>query len=425
LGRRGAVVFSPAAAVEKMLLAAPVLLLSAALAAAAGGDDRDEREQQCYEASVVSFGSNPVLGFLGGTSDFLMAFNPSWVLPSAGTGGRAGLLVRSQNCSADGGLNGSFLSHCGPHCAGGPGSPRGGPGSPSRIAFAELLNDDGCNRTAANGGNEETLSCSTPRFRPIGNASVVFEAQVPSEVRGTEDPRMVFDEHAQVYYLLYTSAYHTHIASSKDPTRADGWTRHGPICRSTTACAKSGALLLSDAPSAENPHHLFHTAGQIFVTHTAGPVTGGNWANSTLFLNGTSWGNPFVESGPPPMKLSTGDYIFFVNSWHVPDPAKGQQANVYEPFWVVLSGSDPTKIIAQASKPLFEPTKEVWMTGHPSTPAAPVVCNTAEVAFVEAAHPIGKDLFRVYFGGADAVVGTAVVQVSVCEDTPPTTSQHE
>eukprot|EP01051_Picozoa_sp_SAG22_P000983 SAG22_NODE_33_length_27588_cov_104.174652_14_plen_132_part_00 len=120
--------------------------------------------------------------------------------------------------------------------------------------------------------------------------------------------------------------------------------------------------------------------------------------------------------------------IFFHNSWHLPDASKGELASVYEPSWLVLDGKDPTRILAQAQAPLFDGSKPapagshpgssspMWMRGHPSTKAAPVVCNTAEVAFLEAAHAIagggpGADLFRVYFGGADAVVGTAVVRI--------------
>ena len=45
--------------------------------------------------------------------------------------------------------------------------------------------------------------------------------------------------------------------------------------------------------------------------------------------------------------------------------------------------------------------------------AHPSLCNVANVAFLEAAHPTEeKDTFRVYFGGADAVIGTAVIKVS-------------
>ena len=50
-----------------------------------------------------------------------------------------------------------------------------------------------------------------------------------------------------------------------------------------------------------------------------------------------------------------------------------------------------------------------WMAGTP-----PELVNVANVAFLEAAHPTGKtDEFRVYFGGADTVVGTALIQVTV------------
>jgi predicted GH43/DUF377 family glycosyl hydrolase len=42
----------------------------------------------------------------------------------------------------------------------------------------------------------------------------------------------------------------------------------------------------------------------------------------------------------------------------------------------------------------------------------PYTCNVQNVAFLEAAHPTDTpDEFRVYFGGADAVIGSAVVQI--------------
>jgi hypothetical protein len=45
---------------------------------------------------------------------------------------------------------------------------------------------------------------------------------------------------------------------------------------------------------------------------------------------------------------------------------------------------------------------------------APYTCNVANVAFLEAAHPVPgqTDTFRVYFGGSDAVIGSAIVTVS-------------
>ena len=77
---------------------------------------------------------------------------------------------------------------------------------------------------------------------------------------------------------------------------------------------------------------------------------------------------------------------------------------------MIIDGNDPTKIIARAQRPLFSPSKEPWMAG-----TAPALGNVANVAFLEAAHPTATqnvDEFRVYFGGADNVIGTAVVQIT-------------
>lgn len=99
------------------------------------------------------------------------------------------------------------------------------------------------------------------------------------------------------------------------------------------------------------------------------------------------------------MLLSSGDYIFFHNSW-------GQKPG-YQPAWVVLNGSNLSQIVARAPTPLWSPQKEPWMTGK-----GPYTCNVGNVAFLEAAHPTDTpDEFRVYFGGADAVVGTALVKI--------------
>ncbi len=49
-----------------------------------------------------------------------------------------------------------------------------------------------------------------------------------------------------------------------------------------------------------------------------------------------------VESGPPPLLLSNGDYLFFYNSAELGWPDIGTSYNV---GWLILSGSDPTQVI--------------------------------------------------------------------------------
>lgn len=55
------------------------------------------------------------------------------------------------------------------------------------------------------------------------------------------------------------------------------------------------------------------------------------------------------------MALSTGDFVFFHNSWG--------QAPGYQPTYVVLNGSDLTQIIAWSQQPLWSPQLQPWMTG--------------------------------------------------------------
>lgn len=47
-----------------------------------------------------------------------------------------------------------------------------------------------------------------------------------------------------------------------------------------------------------------------------------------------------VESGPPPLQLSNGDYLFFYNSATLGWP--DEEGSAYHPGWVILDGTDPT-----------------------------------------------------------------------------------
>lgn len=328
--------------------------------------------KQCYQHAVLNFDPKPVLARVDGSSTFGQVFNPSWIEPSAATGQRSGLLIRSQNCSA---AVGGTCVRC-----------FGAGQKASVLTFSQLIGSD-------------NAGAASPSFTNITSASITFAPHDDSDLQGTEDPRVAFDHRSQLYYMFYTCVPKAGpgslcLATSPDPTSASGWTRHGPAFPGEH---KSGALLIRDRP----PHYLISGAGRIFISRSDSLL---NWTLGDPFINQTLWGNPNVEAGPPPLKLADGNYVFFLNSWGgagVPYPG-------YQPAWVVLDGSDPTAILAQASGPLWTPTDQPWMAGQ-----TPYTCNVPQVAFLEAAHPIhGEvDAFRVYFGGADAVIGTAVVRI--------------
>jgi predicted GH43/DUF377 family glycosyl hydrolase len=44
---------------------------------------------------------------------------------------------------------------------------------------------------------------------------------------------------------------------------------------------------------------------------------------------------------------------------------------------------------------------------------SPYTCNAPNVVFLEAAYPLDNDQFRVFFGGADATIGTADIQINI------------
>ena len=121
-------------------LALAVVLLAAVDPTKAHGPP----QRNIYSASVVHFDGKPVVSFVDGSADFAQVFNPSWVVGSPGTNGKAGLLIRTQNCSSQ--VGGSCT-----HCNFAPCQNMNKPCPPGVwtnhqcqdvITFAELLNND-------------------------------------------------------------------------------------------------------------------------------------------------------------------------------------------------------------------------------------------------------------------------------------------
>jgi len=317
-----------------------------------------------YAVAVVSLPPAPVISFLAGQTPWPQSFNPSFVEPSAGTRGVRGLLVRSQNCSL--GAPGTCL-HCNPR------SPTDVPFLGSVIAFAAQAADGSF-------GTPYLVYAPEP-----GNAA---------EAKGTEDPRLKYDAATGLYHLFYTcfgAGGGLCHSTTRDPTapHPGAWTRHGVMWP-----GKSAALLIRPAGP---PHYLYQGDTSIALWKTDDLFNFTLVARDFIAPRDGEFDSGLVEAGPPPLALSTGDYIFFFNS------ADG----CYHAEYAILSGADPTVILQRAAAPLLSPTRD-WERG-----AAPAECNVACVVFLEAAAPVDgqPDVFDVWFGGSDAVVGTARVSV--------------
>lgn len=321
-----------------------------------------------YTVSVISTSSTPVLSYLADSSTYYQVFNPSWITATENQK-LSGILARAQNCPAQ---PGKCL-----YCQ--------GKGNPSVLLFSEQINPE-----------------PSPTFAPVSQESIAFAPDGIAEAYGTEDPRVALLPNG-TYLLFYTQYGHDvsgntlvnlALASTTDPTKNSNWVRFGPLFPSLSH-SKSGALLVRDQP----PHYLYWGDNSITLATSYDFL---NWTNHKVFIapREDSFDSQLVESGPPPMLLSTGDYIFFHNS--------ADKNTSYHPEYVIINGTDPTQIVQRAQQPLLSPTMFNWAQG-----VAPELCNVPNVIFLEAAHPTDQpDVFRVYFGGADDVIGTALIKVT-------------
>lgn len=227
-------------------------------------------------------------------------------------------------------------------------------------------------------------------------------------------------------------------ATTTDPTApAPGlWTRYGVMWS-----GKSAALLIRDAP----PHYLYQGDSNIQLWTTTDLFNYTLVTSRFITPRGDHFDNDLVEAGPPPLLLEDGNYLFLHNS------ANNSAGHCYHPGYVILSGADPSVILQRSEVPLLSPTRD-WELGD-----APAECNVQCVVFLEAAAPVdgSPNLFdvsqqaaprarcraqtsamgcslraraysraifhpsapppppmQVWFGGSDAVVGTARLQVA-------------
>lgn len=345
-----------------------------------------------YEVRVLEHHNVPEISYIDGTSSYSLVFNPAYVEPTSNTNNRGGLLIRTQNCPAE---VGGTCVFCG-----------GSEEKASKLTFSELKSDG--------------------TFTSVDESSVVFGPGDISDTWGTEDPRMVYNSADNLYYMFYTayngSSILLSLATTPDPTSSDKWTRHGAVFPSYQN-SKSGALLIHS--STEN--YLFWGDSSIRVAVSESPSSWTDIGDIFLETRSDNFDSKLVESGPPPIKLSNGDYLFIYNSATVGWPDDPESA--YHPGWVILDKNDPLIIKQRSDEPLMTP-EYTWELG-----VSPYTCNVPNVIFVEAAYLMNEkstylqnksnlkylytDYVHVFYGGADAVIGSAILQIEYEDVSPP------
>ena len=124
---------------------------------------------------------------------------------------------------------------------------------------------------------------------------------------------MVYNSQDKFYYMMYTayngSSILLSLAKTRNPFDRNSWTKLGPVFPSYQN-SKSGAILIRKEP----PHYLFWGDSDIRVTKSNNISSWPSIGEIFLSPRPNSFDSRLVESGPPPLVLSNGNYIFFYNS---------------------------------------------------------------------------------------------------------------
>ncbi len=336
-----------------------------------------------YHIRIIDYPALPLLDYEEGSSAWQFAYNPAF-LPGQSA---EGLFVRVQNGSS---------------------SPPGSCGKPGTSSFVSFVPIDG--------GSAKRLG-----------AQKIFSPAMTDFEQTAEDPRIIYDAPNKTWYMTYTANgvisegsvppmnRHQGIATSTDPLAPGSWKRR---CTGAAPCLppglKSGAMLQRLDP----PHYMFvydltktcPTNPGSVCRHTV--VAESNDLLSWSLANGDNvllprrpgmWDAGLIEPGPPPLRLNTGDYVFFYNGATLPNDRQ------YHVGWAILSHDNPRTVLQRSAEPVLSWTDRPWMVGNSSK----YLCYTPSVVFCNGAREVKgqENTYQLYFGAADAVVGSATVQL--------------
>uniref|UniRef100_A0A914P5W5 Arabinanase/levansucrase/invertase n=1 Tax=Panagrolaimus davidi TaxID=227884 RepID=A0A914P5W5_9BILA len=254
-----------------------------------------------------------------------------------------------------------------------------------------------------------------------------------SEAGGTEDPRITCRN--GVYYLFYT-AYDginkavLSSAVSANPFEPNSWIRLSEDLPLRN-WSKSGAALFASKENGLTKDYLFwgdssYSDGIQIATGEPGKW---GWKDYNTYLlkkrDGTKFfDSELVESGPSPLKLNTGDYLFIYNSARAGYYTRPDWNLEYNLGYAILAGTDPTQVLDRSKRPLMSPELD-WEIGDSNKYLKPNVvfleglipdpdgCKYANVSGLLGAEYIDNaECFFGVYGAADTALGAVRIIVS-------------
>jgi len=241
----------------------------------------------------------------------------------------------------------------------------------------------------------------------------VMQAEAPYERGGgVEDPRLV--KIGNTFYLTYTG-YNNQggtVVHATGPLHGDAqlcmatstdlihWNREGVILPAykgkwNVGWTKSGAIIPQKVNGKYWMYYLGDAPKQMAQMGIATSDDLLHWTDAldhpVLASRPKMFDSQVVEPGPAPVITKDGILLIYNGA---------DDNNVYRTGWALFDKSDPSKVIARARKPIFEPVHEWEKVGQ-----------VPNVVFVEGLVP-DSTRWLLYYGGADKYVGvvSAVVR---------------
>lgn len=141
------------------------------------------------------------------------------------------------------------------------------------------------------------------------------------------------------------------------------------------------------------------------TTLTLDPAGMQTWHDRGVFMYTRSghWDNATLSSGPPPMRLSDGNWLLLYNVdnlWPVHNPKPFPSFGRCALGWAILDQHNVTNVLARAEEPLVHAQLPWELHG-----------TTNLVVYTDGARSEGGDAFTVFAGGGDTVVEAFRIQV--------------
>jgi predicted GH43/DUF377 family glycosyl hydrolase len=256
------------------------------------------------------------------------------------------------------------------------------------------------------GTSQLGYATSTDGLHFMRQSNPVMTPETPYEkVGGIEDPRIV--KIGDSYFMTYTGFNDVDgvgpdhkdaqlcLARSEDllhwarlgiimPAYKGkwnvGWTKSGAII-STKINGKFWMYYLGDARNHPSQMGIAFSGDLLHWTDALD--------HPVLASRPGSFDSKVVEPGPPPMITADGILLIYNGA---------DDKLVYSTGWVLFDKNDPTRVLARADKPIFQP-EEQWEK----------VGQVPNVVFVEGLVREGKR-WLFYYGGADKHIGVVAAE---------------